>query len=74
MESGNIIKFYRCKMEDTYQLTGMDDLFYEKLSLHEKEKEKQEADKTEIEKIADAMLPEEEMETVEEPQMAESAD
>ncbi len=73
LESGNIIKFYQCKMDDTYQITGIDDLFYEKLSLHEQEQQEKENEKTAIEKLADTLLPEEEMETIDEPQLAEEA-
>lgn len=71
MESGNVIKFYQFTIQDTYQLTGMDDLFYEKLQLHKQKAEEAAEEKTEIEKLADALLPEEEIETVEEPFMAQ---
>lgn len=75
MESGNIIKFYQCNIRDTYQISGIDDLFYEKLSLHEEqqaEREK-EKEKTALEKLAGSLLPEDGIETVDNPQLASEA-
>jgi hypothetical protein len=51
----------------------MDDLFYEKLSLHEEQKLKkaEDTEKNSIEKLADTLLPENTIETVENPVLAE---
>ncbi|MFW5672898.1 MAG: hypothetical protein ACOCM8_11560, partial [Acetivibrio ethanolgignens] len=69
MESGNVIKFFRYTLKDTYQLTGMDDLFYEKLEKHQKEQETaQSTEKNALERLADTLIPEEDIETVENPQ------
>lgn len=69
MESGNVIKFFRYTIKDTYQLTGMDDLFYEKLEKHQKEQETaQSTEKNALEQLADTLIPEDDMETVENPQ------
>ena len=69
MESGNVIKFFRYTIKDTYQLTGMDDLFYEKLEKHQKEQETaQSTEKNALEQLADTLIPEDDIETVENPQ------
>lgn len=75
LESGNLIKYYRCNIRDYYQITGVDDLFYEKLKYHERQQKKQmEQKKSAIEKIADDFLPEDTMETIENPPLAEQAE
>lgn len=72
LESGNIIKFFRCNMKDTYQFTGIDDLYYEKLKLHQEKQPEMETEKNALEKLADSLLPEDTVETVEDPQLAEN--
>lgn len=73
MESGNVIKFFRYVVKDTYQLTGMDDLFYEKLEQHRKEQASaQPTEKNALERLADTLVPEDDIETVENPQILDS--
>lgn len=74
LESGNVIKFFRYTLKDTYQLTGMDNLFYEKFEKHQKEQEAaQAAEKNALERLADTLVPEDDIETIENPQAADPA-
>lgn len=74
LESGNVIKFFRYVIKDTYQLTGMDDLFYEKLEEHRRKQEEAPPEQSALERLADTLLPEDTIETIEDPQILDPSE